>query len=65
MFDAANVNRALDGEIARIEQQIEDAKAGAKDRMRNKLADLIAEIDGGVVCKMALKKHPTFEKEIR
>ena len=33
--------------------------------MRAKLADLMAEIDGGVVCKMAAKKHPTLEKEIR
>ena len=33
--------------------------------MRAKLADLMVEIDDGVVFKMAVKKHPSLEIEIQ
>ncbi len=64
-FDAKELKKALDEEIAGIEAQIATAKAGSKQRQMEKLSELVLQVEDGKILELAAKKHAKFEAEIR
>jgi hypothetical protein len=63
-FDPRELKKALDEEIAAVEAQIAHAKAGSKQRQRERLAELVSELDDGLICELAAKKNAKLEAEI-
>ena len=64
VFNPARLRKAIDDKIAKVEAQIETHKVGSMDRMRAKLAGLMARFDDGKICKMAAEAHPSLMKEM-
>ena len=61
-FDLVQINDVLDKEIAETIRKIDEAKHNKKEGMRARLAETVAEVDDGLVCKTAFEKHPLFRK---
>ena len=59
------MKEALNDEIKAVEAQIALAKAGSMDRQREKLAELLQEVDDGKIWQMGAKKNAKFEADIR
>ena len=64
-FDPRELKEALNDEIKAVEAQSALAKAGSMDRQREKLAELILEVDDGKIGELVTKKHGKFEADIR
>ena len=64
-FDPKELKEALNDEIKSVEAQIALAKAGSMDRQREKLAELLLEVDDGKIGELVTKKHAKFEADIR
>ena len=64
-FDSYELKKELDDEIAFVEAQIAKSKAGSIERQRQKLAELIQEVDNGKIWELGAIKNAKFEAEIR
>ncbi len=51
------MKKTLDDEIAAVEAQIAQAKADSKQRQRERLAELVSELDDGKILELAAKNN--------
>jgi hypothetical protein len=56
-FDPRELKKTLDDEIAAVEAQIAQAKADSKQRQRERLAELVSELDDGKILELAAKNN--------
>ncbi len=64
-FDPSKLKKTIDDEIEIVEAQIAEAKASSKERNREKLAELMLELEDGKILELGAKKHAKFEAELR
>ena len=57
IFDPIELKKAIDEEIASVEAQIAQAKADSKQRQRERLAELVSELDDGKILELAAKNN--------